>query len=195
MPSEIAADQLVSVQGRNPRPIDEVLRIIDQQILDLTRQTFGSEFSDFDDLISAHDVAINLPSTDIINDIHILNFKARADVYCVMGICQGIKMSGSADVKINIDQMAISVTNLYAENIEKAMILSGSIERLQPHRLLQSLATANMVLTIDGDPITMNPNAELYFYEGLAKNDVLEALFRVVNENHRIMLDGNLNKP
>ena len=73
------------------------------------------------------------------------------------------------------------------------MMLSGSIERVLPNDLLQSLAKADLVLSIDNTNMIMDENAQIQFYKNLARNGVLEAIFSTKNEGFGIILNGNLN--
>lgn len=173
--------------------LDQALMIIDQQTINLADLYLTP------DVVASNDVIVvngsNLPENIVKHpqDFTNLTFKAVTDVYCVSGQCQGAKMSGFADVDINLETLSIKVTNLHAANHSNSMILSGSIERILPHELLQSLANADLVLTIDAANMVMDTKAQLLFYQNLAREGILEALFSAKNKDYSIILNGNLN--
>ena len=102
-------------------------------------------------------------------------------------------MSGFADVDINLETLGIHVKNLNASTPDHSMVLSGSIERVLPHELLQSLAKADLVLTINDANMIMDKDAQLLFYKTLARDGILEAILTTKNEDFNITLNGNLN--
>ena len=102
-------------------------------------------------------------------------------------------MSGFADVDINLETLGIHVKNLNASTPDHSMVLSGSIEKVLPHELLQSLAKADLVLTINDVHMIMDSKAGILFYQQLAREGILEAIFSTKNEDFSIILNGNLN--
>ena len=102
-------------------------------------------------------------------------------------------MSGFADVDINLETLGIHVKNLYASTPDHSMVLSGSIEKVLHHELLQSLAKADLVLTINDVHMIMDSEAGILFYQHLAREGILEAIFSTKNEDFSIFLNGNLN--
>lgn len=190
LPSGITAD---TYQGLPE--LDLALTIIDHQTFRLTDLYIDQDLVRINNLII---IPANDKFEDLLNhpqNLNAVSFKATTDVYCVMGQCQGVKMSGFADVDINLETRAIKVTNLHATNQSKSMILSGSIERILPHELLINLAKTDLVLTIDDTNMIMNSKAQLLFYQHLARDGVLDGIFRINNEDFGIILDGNLSSP
>ena len=157
--SQISPYRLNTASYQELPNLDLALMIIDQQTFNLADLYLNPNVAASNDVIV---VDGSIVPENIVNhpqDLTNLTFKAVTDVYCVSGQCQGVKMSGFADVDINLETLSIKVTNLHAANHSDSMILSGSIERISPHELLQSLAKADLVLTIDAANIVMDPKA------------------------------------
>ena len=198
-PKTYIADALISPYGlsvasyQDLPDLDQALMIIDQQIFNLADLYLNLDGAANNNIIVMDDSTV---LEDIINhpqDLTSLTFKAVTDVYCTRGQCQGVKMSGFADVDINLETLSIHVKNLNASTPDQNMMLSGSIERVLPNDLLQSLAKADLVLSIDNTNMIMDENAQIQFYKNLARNGVLEAIFSTKNEGFGIILNGNLN--
>ena len=173
--------------------LNQAFMIIDQQTFNLIDLYLTADVAASNDIIF---VDGSTGSQNIINypqDLTNLSFKAMTDVYCVKGQCQGVKMSGFADVDINLDTLSVHVKNLNASTPDHHMVLSGSIERVLPHELLQSLAKADLVLTINDANMVMDPEAQMLFYQSLAREGVLDGIFRIKNKDFGIILDGNMN--
>ena len=173
--------------------LDQAFVIIDQHVLNLVDLYLNPDAAANNNIIIVND---NIVLEDIINhpqDLTNLRFKATTDVYCVSGQCQGVKMSGFADVDINLETLGIHVKNLNASTPDHSMVLSGSIEKVLPHELLQSLAKADLVLTINDVHMIMDSKAGILFYQQLAREGILEAIFSTKNEDFSIILNGNLN--
>ena len=198
-PKTYNADALISPYGlsmasfQDLPDLNQAFMIIDQQTFNLVDLYLNP------DALASNNIIIVDDSTvleNIINhpqDLTNLTFKAVTDVYCVSGQCQGVKMSGFADVDINLETLGIHVRNLNASTPDHNMVLSGSIERVLPHELLQSLATADLVLTINDANIIMDSEAQILFYQNLARDCIIEAIFRTKNEDFSITINGNLN--
>ena len=197
-PKTYNADAVISPYGLSMTSdqdlpnLNQALMIIDQQTFNLVDLYLTPDVAASNDIIVVD--GSGLPNTpNYPQNLSELTFKATADVYCVKGQCQGVKMSGFADIDINLETLSIHVKNLNASTPDHHMVLSGSIERVLPHELLQSLAKADLVLTINNTDMAMNPKAQLLFYQTLAREGVLEAIFRVNNQDFGIVLDGNMN--
>ena len=172
--------------------LDQAFVIIDQHVLNLVDLYLNPDAAANNNIIIVND---NIVLEDIINhpqDLTNSRFKATTDVYCVSGQCQGVKMSGFADVDINLETFDIKVTNIRATNQINRMVLSGSIERISTDEFLQNIANAELVLTIDQAIMIMDKNAQIQFYKSMARNGILEAIFSAKNENFSITLSGNL---
>ena len=173
--------------------LDQALMIIDQQVFNLVGLYLNPDGAANNNIIVVDDGTV---LENIINhpqDLTNLTFKAATDVYCTRGQCQGVKMSGFADVDINLETFDIKVTNLRATNQINRMVLSGSIERISTDEFLQNIVNAELVLTIDQAIMIMDKNAQIQFYKSMARNGILEAIFSAKNENFSITLSGNLN--
>lgn len=191
--SQISPYRLNTASYQELPNLDLALMIINQQTFNLADLYLNPNVAASNDVIVVDGSIVRENIVNHPQDLTNLTFKAVTDVYCVSGQCQGVKISGFADVDINLETLSIKVTNLHAANHSDSMILSGSIERILPHELLQSLAKADLVLTIDAANIVMDPKAQLFFYQNLAREGILEALFSAKNEDLSIILNGNLN--
>ncbi len=198
-PKTYDADALISPYGlsmasyQDLPDLNQAFMIIDRQVFNLANLYLTQDVSASNDIIfvaggTGSQSLLNLPQ-----DLTNFSFKAMTDVYCVRGQCQGVKMSGFADVDINLETLSIHVKNLNASTPDRNMVLSGSIERVLPHELLQSLAKAELVLTINDANMIMDPEAQILFYKNLAREGILEAIFRTKNEDFGIILNGNMN--
>ena len=192
---DVLVDGTASPSYQGLPDLDQALSIIDQQILTLLDIYTEQDQERINDLII---VDINKDVTDAFdqpNNLQSLHFDAKAVVYCVTGQCQGVQMNGVADVDINLRTSAVSITNLHAQNEDRQMIVSGSIENILPHQVLEFAAKANLVLTINDVHIIMNPDAQMVLYGVSDDQDRMEAVFRAFNIEHRITLDGNVKHP
>ena len=191
--SQISPYRLNTASYQELPNLDLALMIIDQQTFNLADLYLNPNVAASNDVIV---VDGSIVPENIVNhpqDLTNLTFKAVTDVYCVSGQCQGVKMSGFADVDINLETFDIKVTNLRATNQINRMVLSGSIERISTDEFLQNIANAELVLTIDQAIMIMDKNAQIQFYKSMARNGILEAIFSAKNEDFSITLSGNLN--
>ena len=200
---DVLVDGTASPSYQGLPDLDQALSIIDQQILTLLDIYTGQDQDRIADLIIVdidHEIGGdfggglqgNLGQEHNLQSLH---FNAKAVVYCVIGQCQGVQMNGVADVDINLRTSAVSITNLHAQNEDRQMIVSGSIENILPHQVLEFAAKANLVLTINDVHIIMNPDAQTVLYGVSDDQDRMEAVFRAFNIEHRITLDGNVKHP
>ena len=173
--------------------LNQAFMIIDQQTFNLANLYLTPYVTANNDIIVVDGSTNSQNPLNHPQDLTNLTFKATTEVYCVKGQCQGVKMSGFADVDINLETLSIHVKNLNASTPDHSMVLSGSIERVLPHELLQSLAKADLVLTINDANMIMDKDAQLLFYKTLARDGILEAIFSTKNEDFSIILNGNLN--
>ena len=173
--------------------LDQALMIIDQQTFNLADLYLTPDVTANNDIIMVDQSSGLQNPLNHPQGLTNLSFKAMTDVYCTRGQCQGVKMSGFADVDINLETFDIKVTNLHATNQINSMVLSGSIERISTDEFLQNIAYADLVLTIDQTIMIMDKNAQIQFYKNLARDGVLEAIFSARNEDFSITLNGNLN--
>lgn len=192
---DVLVDGTASPSYQGLPDLDQALSIIDQQILTLLDIHTGQDQDRITDLII---IDIDDDVTDAIDQPYnpqSLHFDAKAVVYCVTGQCQGIQMNGVADVDIDLRTSAVSITNLHAQNEDHQMIISGSIENILPHEVLEFAAKANLVLTINDVHMIMNPDAQMVLYGASLDEDRMEAVFRAFNIKHKITLDGNVKHP
>ena len=198
-PERYKVDALISPYGMSTASyedlphLDQAFVIIDQQIFNLVGLYLNLDGRTNNNLIVVDDSTILENVISYPQDLANLRFKAITDVYCVSGQCQGVKMSGFADVDINLETLSIHVKNLNASTPDQNIIISGSIERVLPHKLLQNMANADLVLTINDTNVIMDPEAQMLFYQNLARDGILEAIFSAKNEGLSITLYGNLN--
>ena len=196
---DVLVDGTASPSYQGLPDLDQALSIIDQQILTLLDIYIGQDQDRITDLIIVdidHEIGGGLQGNlGQQHNLQSLHFDAKAVVYCVTGQCQGVQMNGVADVNINLRTSAVSITNLHAQNEDRQMIVSGSIENILPHQVLEFAAKANLVLTINDVHIIMNPDAQMVLYGVSVDEDRMEAVFRAFNIEHRITLDGNVKHP
>ena len=137
-------------------PLADSLAVIDQltdDLAKLTDQAIMDHASQRDLDVLVIDVAPELnpmPSDQgrmAFSDI--ASFQATTAVQCLGGVCSGVVLNGTSDVAINLHNLQAQVINLFASDASGRYVLSGDLHRDIVYDHLQSLAQADMVLTVD----------------------------------------------
>ena len=122
----------------------------------------------------------------------IASFQATTEVQCFSGICAGATLNGTSDVEINIHTLQALVDNLYASDATGRFVLSGDLRREVVFDHLQSLAQADMVLTVEDDVYVMDEAAGLYIDQHLSETGILEVGFDLRHTDTDTRLIGDL---
>ena len=202
----LALPFLASTQASSPfendridPSLDDSLALIDQLTEDLVALT--------DEAILTHaanrdlDPVVTPPSPEIDPMTHgenqppfddIASFQATTEVQCFSGICAGTTLKGTSDVEINIHTLQALVDNLYASDATGRFVLSGDLRREVVYDHLQSLAQADMVLTVEDEVYVMDEAAGLYIDQHLAETGILEGGFDLRHTDSNTRLIGDL---
>ena len=172
---------------------EEILSQIDHHIGIIVSHYSSQDLRQYQDLILVGEPPFKEPVRAPANDLTQLSFQADTTVTCITGDCQGVTMTGLANVEINLSTEQVSVHHLYAENLPHNMVLTGSIERVTTQNVLHHKARVDLVLSMDGEDINLDRNGRLFVYDEYLKDQVLDAFFLVNTEDFTIMLDGQMS--
>ena len=167
---------------------DDLAKLTDQAIMDHASQR------DLDVLVIDAAPALNpMPSDQgqmALSDI--ASFQATTAVQCLGSVCSGVVLNGTSDVAINLHNLQAQVINLFASDASGRYVLSGDLHRDIVYDHLQSLAQADMVLTVDRSVYFMDEAAGLFINKDLAKTGVLEGGFDLRHHETGTTLIGDL---
>lgn len=145
------------------------------------------------------DLDINIPShtagvteTPVYLDPIFVEFDTFAEIYCVSGLCDQSVLSGTALLRINLENYNADLRHLDASEDTGRIRLTGQIIRISNGEFLNSKAIADLYLTIQDEQYHLDDSAQFLISHQKIQSGEIDGLFTVTHDVSQTKLIGNL---